>query len=139
VELAQLLNAGGVAGLAVGFINGLIDSMWLSRILSTVANNHDESNRARYPLQILMYLLGGIGIGLLFWMSWGLAALVRIDWWERGLVFAAALWAVCCIPFGAQLYLTNRLSARIAAVTVLQHGYSLCVISLACAWTYAKS
>jgi hypothetical protein len=142
VELVQLLNAGGIAGLGMGIIDSLVDGLlkdWLSRTSHSSVAHVQASERTRYPLQILINMVSGIGVGLLFWLSWGLAGLVRINWWERGLAFGVTLWLVCCVPYVAQLYLTHRLSARVAVVTALQRGYGLCLISLICAWTATRN
>jgi hypothetical protein len=138
VELVQLLNAGGVAGLAVGFsepLFAIIFASWLQRELPANAETADGS---RFPLQILLHLLTGVGIGLLFWLTWGFAAVNRVDWWARGLIFATALWAICIAPSVIQLRLQQNLSLRITFFTLLQRLYSLSIIALACAWTWSQ-
>ncbi len=38
-------------------------------------------------LYVISHAAFGLGIGVLFWLSWGLPALVQINWWQRGLLF----------------------------------------------------
>jgi hypothetical protein len=39
-------------------------------------------------LYVFSHAVYGAGIGVLFWLSWGMPALVQINWWQRGLIFA---------------------------------------------------
>ena len=43
-------------------------------------------------LDALLHMLCGTGLGLLFWLSWGLAAVVDVPWWVRGLTFGGLCW-----------------------------------------------
>lgn len=143
MELVQLLNAGGVAGVAAGFsepLFAIIFAGWLKKELlaSTETTNIEIVDGSRFPLQILLHLVTGVGIGLLFWLTWGFAAVNRVDWWARGLIFAAALWIICIAPCVIQLGMQRSLSLRMVLFTLLQRLYAITIVSLACAWTWAQ-
>ena len=137
MELAQILNAGGLAGLAVGVTNGLL--AWsLARMFAVSAEDLRPTTSQGYALRVLLHLIAGIGLALLYWLSWGLAALVNVTWWQRGLAFAAITWGVTCLPFAFAVLATQRWRWRAAALALTQWLYSFVLIGLACAWSWVK-
>lgn len=88
--------------------------------------------------ETLLHLLSGIAMGLLFWLSWGLAAVVAIEWWWRGLMFGVMCGLGLVLPALATLSLTRRepLAQNLA---VGARWLTTCLmVGLACAWQYAK-
>ena len=81
----------------------------------------------------------GAGLGLLFWLSWGLVALVSISWWMRGIVFGLSAWSALALPG----LLLGRVDARYSWAVFFAIAFELlstCVLAgLACGWAWAKA
>ncbi len=138
MELTLLLNAGGLAGLAVGAVNGLL-LPFLARWCGVTSEQWRPFTAQSHALLLLLHLVTGIGLGLLFWLSWGLTAIVSVAWWQRGLAFAVIVWATTCLPFSLGVLATQRWHWRAALLALLEWLYVLCAVGLACAWSWAKS
>jgi len=81
-----------------------------------------------------LQIAAGLGLGFLFWLSWGLAAVVRVPWWTRGLIFALVCWAVLIVPVLAASALAVR---RSSAMIFASEWLCICVCSgLSSAWTW---
>ena len=67
-----------------GSLSGLV-SVLLHSILAS-ARTSVRPGAVIPPLEIsdaLLHMLYGCGFALLFWLSWGLAAVVAVPWWVR--------------------------------------------------------
>lgn len=55
------------------------------------AHDHDMpwalSSAFNEAMYVIAHAAFGLGVGILFWLSWGLPALIEINWWQRGLLF----------------------------------------------------
>src|SRR4029079_8847963 len=79
-----------------GSLSGLV-SVLLHSVLSS-ARTAERPRATVPPLQVsdaLLHMLYGCGFALLFWLSWGLAAVVAVPWGGRGLAVRRPWWAVC--------------------------------------------
>ena len=133
----MILLAGALAGGAVGAFNGL----WWAILGPLFATPVAEAQwrvptLSRHLLSILVHLFAGLGLGALFWLSWGLAAVVNVPWWKRGLSFALLAWLVLAIPVLVSQALTVRLSKRLAVKTAVEWLFTCSAVGLACAWSW---
>lgn len=138
MELLLMLFVGALAGSMAGVLNGLLGSaLWKSQ----------ASDNAKWPLRsvtrelaaLAVYLFAGAMIGLLFWSSWGLTAIISVPWWLRGASFATLCWLALCCPLVALQALSARVTWRFVAKTALDSLLLCVVVGLACAWNWAKS
>ena len=137
MELAYQLFIGAVAGILAGLINSAAAPFYAS----FGSQAHDAWRTPTIPLQLAtlaIYLVAGIGLALLFWLSWGLAAVVGVPWWQRGLAFAVVLWLVSCVPVLAAQTLTLRVPRAAAIITAVEWLITLAFVGLACAWTWSE-
>lgn len=137
MELTDLLNAGAIAGLLAGIFNSVLAPVFapLRRAHPTLWFTPAGQTSL---LTLLLYLLVGVGLALLFWLSWGLAALVGVPWWYRGLAFALAIWVGICLPFVSSMLLTQRWHWSAALVILIEWLNLLVAVGLACAWRWAE-
>jgi len=83
--------------LSAGLTAGLVTSVSLRFIWAHLASRgHATASWRRASafsesLFILSHCLLGAGLGLLYWLSWGMASVVGVTWWQRGLLFGAVL------------------------------------------------
>jgi hypothetical protein len=127
-----------------GSLSGLISILAHSVVWSGVELvRGDAKNGAASPASIavseaLLHMLCGIGLGALFWLSWGLAAVVDVAWWVRGLAFATLCWTALAVPLLLDLAFARRLASG-AMLTLASRWATTCAIAgLACAWSWER-
>jgi hypothetical protein len=90
-----------------------------------------------------LHLVCGTGLGLLFWLSWGLAGLVEVAWWVRGMTFAALCWVPISLPAVLNAWLsaqpTNALSAKMVMAMTSRWATTCLIAGLTCAWSWERS
>ena len=135
MELTELLNAGGIAGL----VSSAITSLWaMAYALLWPASDVPKPTAERHLALLLAHFLTGIGLGFVFWVSWGFTAIVGVGWWQRGLIFALTTWTMCCIPLISAQILVLRQRAAVTAMLALQWLVNFLLVGFACAWTWGS-
>jgi hypothetical protein len=137
VELAYHLFTGALAAVLAGLFN-TVAAPALAVLRTGDRHQWREPSLSSQLATLTVYLLVGIGLGLLFWLSWGLTAIVGVPWWLRGSVFALLFWLVCCVPLLAMQLLSLRLSWKTTAAFAVDWLVIFASVGLACAWTWAK-
>jgi hypothetical protein len=143
MERSYLLLLGALSGLVSVLLHVVLWSLIeLARPARGAAPINVETRAAMSRLDIpdiLLHVLAGIGLGLMFWLSWGLAAVVSVPWWMRGLVFGGLAWTVLGLP--AMISITRaRSGARGATgVIALQWATTCLIAGLACAWSWERA
>jgi hypothetical protein len=132
MELSAVLHAGALAAIAANAFNSLI-ILIAARLRGT-----PYPTAQAYLLLLLLHLVAGIGVGLVFWLSWGLTAIIAVTWWQRGFAFAVLLWSVVCVPFGIHLLMSQREQWRSILGVTLQWFVTLMAVGLACAWSWSR-
>lgn len=89
-------------------------------------------------LYVISHAAFGLGIGVLFWLSWGLPALVQINWWQRGLLFGL----LNTLIFGALPVLMVRavlkpLTAWVR-IYLIELSCTSITASLAASWAWSR-
>src|SRR5688572_29658418 len=100
MERSYLLLLGALSGLVSVLLHAVLWSL-VELVRPASAPNPLDPQTATAKLDfpdILLHVLSGTGLGLFFWLSWGLAAVVAIPWWGRGLVFGSLAWASVGLP-----------------------------------------
>ena len=137
MELAYHLFTGALAAVLAGLFN-TVAAPALAALRTGDRGLWRESTLPAQLATLTVHVLVGIGLGLLFWLSWGLTAIVGVPWWLRGGVFALLLWLVCCLPLLAMQLLSLRLSWKTAASFAIEWLVIFASVGLACAWTWVK-
>jgi hypothetical protein len=137
VELTYLMLTGSLSGLLSVLAHSVVGST-----VELVRGQLAAGAPARHPLQIseaLVHMFSGIGLGLLFWLSWGFAAVVDVPWWVRGLSFGSLCWLALAVPSIVSLVLMRGVSAGLAVIAASRWASTCLIAALACAWSWDKS
>src|SRR5688500_17937092 len=98
-----------------------------------------SSGKPEYQFQVseaFFHMLFGVTLGLLFWLSWGLAAVVQVSWWLRGLAFGG-LAAFALVPVLLNMVLSRTNATRLAIFA--SRWLTTCLIAgLSCAWSWER-
>jgi hypothetical protein len=122
-----------------GSLSGLV-SVLLHSILAS-ARTAVRPGAVIPPLQIsdaVVHMLYGCGFALLFWLSWGLAAIVDVPWWVRGLCFGSLCWLSFALPTVVGVALSQGLSVATIAAVASRWATTSVIAGLACAWSWDR-
>jgi hypothetical protein len=137
MQLSYLLVMGGLSGLVAVLAHSVVYSLFeLIRSRSTDMGSLQLTDA-------VLHLLCGAGLGLLFWLSWGLAAIVQVPWWLRGLTFATLCWLPISLPAVLNAWLSalpaRGLSAKTMAMMASRWAMTCLIAGLTCAWSWERS
>lgn len=85
-----------------------------------------------------LHMMSGIAMGFLFWLSWGLAAVVGVPWWWRGLGFGVVCALGVALPCITTLAMTRRDSLPLSIAVAARWLTTCLIVGMACAWQWAK-
>jgi len=128
--------------MVTGSLSGLLSVLMHSVIRSAVETIYPPARDAESRLPVseaLLHMLCGAGLGLLFWLSWGLAAIVTVPWWVRGLSFGVLCWIAFSVPVILGFARASGLSLRSTALLATRWGTTCLIAALACAWSWENS
>jgi hypothetical protein len=133
MELAYLLLTGSLSGL-VSILGHAV--FWST---AELIRPPARDSYADVPaLEVILHMLCGIGLGLMFWLSWGFAAIVDVPWWLRGLCFGGLCAVVLVLPLTISTLMSRRLAAGPVAVLAARWMTTCLITGLACAWSWAR-
>jgi hypothetical protein len=136
IELYWLMLTGSLSGLISVLAHSVAQStLELLRGRSTAQPLLD------IPVQIpdaLLHMLCGAGLGMLFWLSWGLAAIVDVPWWVRGLSFGSLCWLALLLP-GVLSIGWSQAPAKTTLAIALRWATTCLIAALACAWSWERT
>jgi hypothetical protein len=135
MELSYLLFTGALSGI----ISALGHSVVWSAIglLQSPAQARTFAPSATVEvLEILLHMCAGAALGFLFWLSWGLAAVVDVSWWVRGLSFGSLCWLALALPTSLSFVMVQRVPAAVAASTASRWATTCVITGLSCAWSW---
>jgi hypothetical protein len=138
IELLMSLLAGFAGGLVGTLWNGLVSPALLSRVRAGDRQAWHDDSSARLFAGALLYGTGGAVLGFLFWLGWGLIALVGKPWPGVGVLFGLLCWVGAAVPALGMLHLRLREPKRIAAVLALEWLVACLAIGLLCALTWHR-
>lgn len=124
--------------LLTGSLSGLVSVLAHAVLWSAVETLRGPVTAAALQVSdALLHMACGIVLALLFWLSWGLAAVVDVPWWVRGVSFGSLCWLALALPSLASLALNRALSAAAALIAASRWATTCLIAGLACAWTWA--
>ena len=135
MELTFILIAGAVAGLAAGTLNGILTPVFLG---SSASPEWRRQRLVTHLASLAVHLLAGIALGFLFWLSWGLTAIVSVRWWQRGLSFAVLTWAAVVLPLITTQALHARITWQLIGKTAWDWLATCVLVGLTCAWVWGN-
>jgi hypothetical protein len=88
---------------------------------------------------LVIHAVWGLAFGLLFWLSWGLTAIVSVSWWWRGTAFGLLCGGVIVLPVLWIARLLLNWPWRTVAALLSDAVATSLSAGLLCAWTWAHS
>jgi hypothetical protein len=137
VELWMTVFAGLSGGLAGVLWNGLVTAPWLARGASCAADT-DSGTAARVLAGAALRAAAGATLGLLFWLGWGLIAIVGLPWYAVGLLYGTITWAGVAAPALGTLLLHAPGPARVVAAHAVEWLFTCLAIGLLCAFAWHR-
>ena len=137
IELWMTLLAGLAGGLAGVLWSGLVTAPWL-------AAGRTDGGRPPGEATVLLFAdaalraAAGAALGFLFWLGWGLIAVVGSPWYATGLLFGGLCWAAIAAPVLATLLLHGRAQARPVVAHALDWLVTCVGIGLLCALAWHR-
>lgn len=131
MDLTYLMLTGSLSGLVSVLLHAILASA-----LTAV-----RPGAVIPPLQIsdaLLHMIYGTGFALLFWLSWGLAAVVDVPWWVRGLSFGSLCWLSFAVPSVVGVALARDLPIATIAGLVTRWATTSLIAGLTCAWSWQR-
>jgi hypothetical protein len=137
VALSYLLIMGSLSGLVAVLAHSVIYSL-----VELIRSGGSQMGSVSFT-DAFLHLICGTGLGLLFWLSWGLAGMVDVPWWIRGLSFAMLCWVPVSLPavIGAWINVAPErgLSTKTMALMASRWATTCLIAGLACAWSWERS
>ncbi|HKE93149.1 MAG TPA: hypothetical protein VKB34_02495 [Povalibacter sp.] len=137
MERSYLLLTGALSGLVSLLAHAVIWS--IVEMIQPRIRVATASNRQLDVPDILLHLVAGTGLGLLFWLSWGLAAIVDVPWWRRGLIFGSLTWLTVATPAVFSMARARQISFGPALVIATRWATTCLIAGLACAWGWQRA
>jgi len=129
----------GIAGGLVGTLwAGLVSAPLFARWPALRPDAWQPETAARLLAGAVLHGACGAAAGLLFWLSWGLVAVVSTPWHVVGAIYGALLFAAGGLPTLGALAFRGR--PRLGAVAVLAAEALVVAVSagVMCAYVWAK-
>lgn len=136
MERSYLLLTGSLSGLVSILAQAVLWSLAEAAFPRLQAEN--AASRQLDVPDILVHMAAGVGLGLLFWLSWGLTAIVDVSWWQRGLIFGGLTWAVLIAPSVISVARAMQIAAVPATVLAMRWATTCMIAGLACAWSWER-
>jgi hypothetical protein len=135
-QLYLLLFTGGLSGLLSVFGHSVAWS-----IAERLRWRSPDSRIEVHPtvMEMLLHLIAGVALGAMFWLSWGLAAVVDVTWYIRGLAFAGLTFVGACLPALASLMFATRDSKVSSIAMILRWATTCLAVSLTCSWNWSHA
>ena len=133
IELWMTMFAGLAGGLAGVLWSGLVTTPWLARS----GKVHSES-AGRVLLGAALRAFAGAALGLLFWLGWGLIAVLGQPWHTVGLLYGGLCWAAVGAPMLGTLLLRDEVATRPVLAHAVEWLFTCAAIGLLCALAWHR-
>jgi hypothetical protein len=137
LELWMTVFAGLAGGLAGVLWSGLVTPAWLARGDARAAAQQRDTV-AQVVLASALRGAAGALLGFVFWLSWGLIALVSLPWQAIGLIYGGLCWLALVVPALATLALRWPGLGRVATAHAAEWLFTCLAIGLLCALAWHR-
>jgi len=139
IELLMSVLAGVAGGLAGTLWSGIVSAPLLGRLRARRPQDLQPETATRVLASALLYGACGAAAGFLFWLGWGLVALVAISWPMVGLLFGLLVWAGAALPALGAMWLRLGELRTVALVQLLEALVVSLAVGLLCAFVWHRS
>lgn len=138
IELTMSLLAGASGGLIGAVWGALISAPWLAGSSPQQPGSWKGTQISRLVAGTLAYAAAGAALGFLFWLGWGLIALIDVPWYVLGVLFGLLCWAGATLPILIMLWLRLHAPPAVIVVHAVEWLAACLAIGLSCAraWEY---
>jgi len=106
--------------------------------LVTAAGGTEGESASRVLAGAALRAAAGAALGFLFWLGWGLIALVDTPWYRVGLLYGARAWAALVAPALGTLVLRGHGPARPLVAHAVEWLLTSLTIGLLCALAWHR-
>jgi hypothetical protein len=139
IELIMSVLAGLAGGLFGTLWAGLVSTPLLARWPALRPEPWQPETAARLLAGAALYGVCGAAAGLLFWLGWGLIAVVATPWPAIGALYGGLVWTAGALPALGSLALKHRRGRGAVGVIALE-GLVACVgAGVLCAYVWHRS
>ena len=119
-----------------GLSGGLAGVLWSG--LVTAAGGTEAETASRVLAGAALRAAAGAALGFLFWLAWGLIALVGTPWYTVGLVYGGLTWAALVVPALCTLVLRGHGPARPLVAHAVEWLLTCLTVGLLCALAWHR-
>jgi hypothetical protein len=138
IELWMTVFAGLAGGLAGVLWSGLVTTPWLAGRAGAATGQSHAETAARVVAGAALRAAAGVALGFLFWLGWGLIAIVGKPWYVTGLLYGGLCWAAMIVPTLGTLLLRGNGPARPVAAHAVEWLFTCMAIGLLCALSWHR-
>jgi hypothetical protein len=138
IELWMTVFAGLAGGLAGVLWNGLVTAPWLAGSAGAATGQSQAETAARVLAGAALRAAAGSALGLLFWLGWGLIAIVGQPWYCVGLLYGGLCWAATIAPALGTLLLRRDGPRRAVVAHAVEWLFTCLAIGLLCALSWHR-
>jgi hypothetical protein len=139
IELVMSVLAGISGGLIGGLWGGVVSSPWIAHLRRDNPDGWKDEKLRQLAAVTLAYGAAGATLGFLFWLGWGLVALIDVDWYLIGLLFGLLCWAGATLPVMVTLWLRLHTPATLFVVHAVEWLVACLAIGLLCAQVWERA
>jgi hypothetical protein len=133
MDIVHAMAAGAAGGVASVVAQG-VSSPWLQDLRGRTADAWQPDRLWRHAVRASAHIAAAILLGALFWLSWGLAAVINVPWWQRGLIFGAVCWTTLIAPAFVSLAAMVAIPRAIVIAWLVDWLITCATAGLVCAW-----
>jgi hypothetical protein len=130
--------AGVSGGLAGMLWSGLVTAPWLARGNPQAATDEPQDTAAAMLAGAAVRAASGGLLGFLFWLGWGLIAVVNTPWYATGLLYGALCWAALAAPVVGTWPLRRSTGGSAAIAHAVEWLVTCLAIGLLCAYAWHR-
>jgi len=138
IELWMTVFAGLAGGLAGVLWSGMVTTPWLARAGGDAGGLSRAETAARIFAGAALRAAAGAALGFLFWLGWGLIAIVGYPWYAVGLIYGALAWVAIAAPALGTLLLRGPGPARPVVLHAVEWLFTCTAIGLLCALSWHR-
>lgn len=136
-ELWMTVFAGLAGGLAGVLWSGLVTAAWSPRD-GGAPRGTPQDTIAQIVLASALRAAAGAVLGFVFWLSWGLIALVGLPWYAVGSIYGGLCWLALVMPALATLALRWPGPRHVVATHAVEWLFTCLSIGLLCALAWHR-
>jgi hypothetical protein len=138
LELWTIVFAGVSGGLAGMLWNGLVTAPWLARGNPQPPSAEQQDTAAAMLAGAAVRAVSGALLGFLFWLGWGLIAVVNRPWYATGLLYGALCWAALAAPVVGTWPLRRSGPRPPAVAHAVEWLFTCLAVGLLCAYAWHR-